>query len=617
MELSLKGIKSVTLLVAAIMALFSWEAGAQVFRGEVLDAASMGPIPYAHVQLVMSPGQGTITNARGRFGIPREPGWPDDVKVRISFLGYQSIETDISIFQSATILLKKDAQKLPTVSISPGDYERDLLRRVIRKIPENFPNGNERLLGVVTEKGFADTLNARPLYTATATTAADKRGYQKRRDYGNVAVLEGRVDTFPDYKQSDFRISAGVFNIHRFDVIQLRIGPFQESKLKDYDFERMDLQSFDGQPIQPIRFSGENMSGIVYINMIDTAVHEIEVQAKPGAFHTFGSILECASCRTYLNFKTGYAKYDGLYRLKFIHYHTAFYVDKKKGERFFLENTYAITEFGPAVAPIKEIERVGFNDRLTDLFPLNVPLRDSDSLTAQSEGPLIPHKISPANQRRDNWLNRISSDIGYFRMHYEHGMIPYGNSEADWPEELTGELGSSSSRRQGLAFQANYRLNARFSVILNSAGVFSNAYSLQALGMEAAKSIGFAGKWSVKIAATAGLESYSKHIANIGNASDFEMLSPYIDFENTSMNHLTQRVVFAPIFTVSYIFRKNLRFALSALYIVPFRTDTYLMFRNKDFSWPWQRSTYTVEQPGGNAYGNNFQLQLRVGFGSL
>ena len=581
-------------------------AQAQYFSGTVIDADSKEPIPYAHIQILSSGGQGTITDAKGKCLIRKQPGWLDVIKVRVSFLGYRSEEADIFLAEKATILLKKDVHKLPEVKISGGDYERDLLRRVIAKIPENYPLYNERIMGRVTEKGFLDTLNAGPLYSAWAITAADKQDYGLRRGYGNVAVLEGKVDTFPAFAETDFRIIAGVYNIHRFDVVHLRLGPLREAKLQTYDFSRKEMMYFDDEPVLPIDFKSQDMSGTLYINMNDTALHGIEARAEPGAFNSFGRGLELNSRRRHLTFETGYAKYGDRYRLKYVHYNTAF--DRVgDGKRFFLENTYAITSFEKASSPIPEVERTEFREKLIDLVPLTVSTT-SDSLEAE------PQDLTT------NWfdraLERLTMDLGYFGMQLNSNAFAYAASESEIHEVLSGQFPSQSQYREGLAAQFSYRINHRFSVVLNTAGLFSQSYGLNVAGIKVNKTLGFTGKWAVSGAFTAGMETFNREIADIGNSSEYEALRPHIQFENTSMTYRTESFVIAPIFSISYAPRKLISFIISAIYISQFHSSNMLVFQNEDFSWPWQQSTYAVAQPGGNPYSDRVQLQVRVVFGS-
>lgn len=580
-------------------------AQSQYFSGTVADADSKAPIPYAHIEVLNSGGQGTITNVRGRFLIRKQPGWLDVIKVRVSFLGYHSDETDIFMAEPSTIFLKRDVQRLPEVNISGGDYERDLLRRVIAKIPENYPTDNERIIGEVTEKGFLDTLNAGPLYSAWAITAADKEDYGLRRGYGNVAVLEGKVDTFPAFAETDFRIIAGVYNIHRFDVAHLRLGPLREGKLRAYDFSRKEMMYFDDEPVLPIYFKGQDMTGTLYINMNDTALHGIKARAEPGAFTSFGRVSEFNSRRRYLTFETGYAKYGDSYRLKYVHYHTAF--DRGGGDkRFFLENTYAITSFEKAASPIPEVERTGFRERLVDLVPLTGSAKH-DSL-----------EVEPRNLTT-NWLDRalerLTTDLGYFGMHLNSNDVAYAAPESEMRDVLSGQFPSQSQYRDGLAAQFSYRINHRLAAVVNTAGLFSQSYGLNVAGIKVNKTLGFTGKWAVSGAFTAGMETFNREIADIGNSSDYGVLRPHIQFENTSMTYRTESFVMAPIFSVSYAPRKLISFTISAIYISHFHSSNMLVFRNEDFSWPWQQSTYAMAQPGGNPHEDRFQLQVRVAFG--
>lgn len=582
--------------------------GQNAYTGVILDAESRQPVPYAHAVLATAPGRGTITNASGRFFFRRKASMPNPVEMRFSSMGYTSATFPVYAGKTDTFLLAPAAHGLAEVVVTPEDYERNLLRRLIARIPINHPTHNERLIGEVVERGFGDTLHVRPLYEARAITLADKRGYHRRSDYGNVAVLEGTVDTFPDFVHSNLRISAGAFNVHRFDVVQLRRGPLNERRLMDYSFESLDMQTFDGHPIQPIRFTGNDLKGVIYINMTDTAIYEVDVEVQRGAFDSFGQGLSFGSRRSYLTFQTGYAKFDGLYRLKYIHYNTAF-SSGVRGGRFFLENTYAINDFEITDEPISHMDRVGFNERLTDLVILNNRTAAGDTL-----GMVQGARLTTPLERV---LSRISSEVGYFGMYYTREERHYSGRDPDWPEELSGTLPAQTGFVHGMVYQLNYRLNGRFSVIWNSGGLFSKMYSQQSLGLQLTQSIGFAAKWSVKLAATLGVETFNAELADIGAAAQYPVLNQEIGFKNTSMAYLTENFFAAPVLSVGFAPKRNLRFSLSALYIAPFAGDSYLLFNNEDFSWPWQRSRYRIGQPDDNPYMGRLQFQLRMAFGSL
>ena len=596
------------LFALALLSLFSLQTVAQsTYTGIVLDTESRHPVPYAHVVLAAAPGRGTITNASGRFYFRRKASMPNPVEMRFSSMGYESATFPVYAGKTDTFLLAPAAHGLAEVVVTPEDYERNLLRRLIARIPINHPTHNERLIGEVVERGFGDTLNARPLYEARAITLADKQGYHRRSDYGNVAVLEGTVDTFPDFVHANLRISAGAYNVHRFDVVQLRRGPLNERRLMDYSFESLEMQSFDGHPIQPIRFTGNDLKGLIYINMTDTAIYEVDVEVQRRAFDSFGQGISFGSRRSYLTFQTGYAKFDGLYRLKYIHYNTAF-ASGVRGGRFFLENTYAINVFEITDEPISHMDRVGFNDRLTDLVILNNRTASGDTLVVQG---------ARLTTQFERVLSRISSEVGYFGMFYTRDERTYSGTDPDWPEELSGTLPAQDGYLHGVSYQMNFRLNGRFSVIWNSGGLFSKMYNQQALGLQLTQSIGFAARWTIRLAAAIGVETFNAELADIGEAAQYPVLNREIGFKNTSMSYLTENFFASPILSVGFAPKRNLRFSLSAMYIAPFAGESYLLFNNEDFSWPWQKSRYRVRQPDDNPYMGRLQLQFRLAFGSF
>jgi hypothetical protein len=406
---------------------------AQVYKGFVMDADLRLPIPYAHIQVVEPAGNGSITSGNGVFQIASQPDWPQPLQVRVSAIGFISKNVKLVLGQSDTIFLQPYVAKLGEVAIVANDYERQLLRRVIAKIPDNFPVWNEHLEGQVTENAFADTLQTVPLYEAWAYIGADKPSYENRQDFGNVAVKDGGVQTFPAFTESSIRIYAGIYNVHRFDVVQLRLGPLTASNLKDYDFNRLDMQSFDGISILPIKFQSKDYTGTVFINMHDTAVQEMHVQyVNPsGAFAS-------GTNRTFLHFKVGYSKYEGRYRLRFINYSTAF----DSGERFFLENTFSIASFELAERPIAEAQKANFYDKLIDLVPQN--------LAADSTQPA-------ASTMFERFMNRVSFDYGVAAILQHRSAYNY-RIQLVGPNSISGPVGAERRWLYSFASQVNIKI---------------------------------------------------------------------------------------------------------------------------------------------------------------
>lgn len=524
---------------------------AQVYSGFVMDADSKLPIPYAHIQVEQPAGNGSITNATGKFFIQAEPNWPQPLRIRVSAIGFDSETRMLSHQKSDTIYLKTKVDKLNEITIVANDYERQLLRRVISKIPENYPDWNEHLIGQVTEKGFADSLLTVPLYEAWALIGADKPSYQTRQDFSGVTVTDGGVQTFEAFKESSIRIYAGIYNVHRFDAVQLRFGPLALSDLKDFDFNRLPYQVFDGASILPIQFQNKDFTGTIFINMADTAVHEMHVQyLKPNNYS--GS-----TNRTFLHYKVGYSKYEGRYRLRYINYSTAFDSD----ERFFLENTFSINSFSKAERPIPSEARANFYDKLIDLVPQN--------LAVDSAQPI-------ASSRFQKIIGRLSFDYGYAAIRHQSAAFRYtiplrGNSS------ISGPVGAQNRWVHMLSTQLNYRITNNWQAAYAATGTQEN-FSSWGLGILRRQPLGFTGKWVVSGGVMAG---QIRHISPLLNIRGSDLPQRHEGSDPTEIVRVTHRETqwhITPQLAVGYRFWKNWNFRISASYIHSWAGQSDLVF---------------------------------------
>src|SRR6476659_9480903 len=89
-----------------------------LIRGKVIDAKDETPLPGAAVRIIASQPIITTSNLRGGFAI-KPKAYP--VQLKVSFLGYQSLDTLIEApVSSLVIRLKAAENKLAEVIISTG-----------------------------------------------------------------------------------------------------------------------------------------------------------------------------------------------------------------------------------------------------------------------------------------------------------------------------------------------------------------------------------------------------------------------------------------------------------------------------------------------------------------
>jgi hypothetical protein len=350
------------------------------FRGKIIDQKTKELIPFATIQVLDFPGFGTVSNSQGEFIFRGKEDWPQELRVRISYLGYQNLEARIKADQENILAITENVRELREVVIRPSEYERDLMREVIARIPGNFPNQHERIYAVTTEQTFTKPDRQIPLYRATANVQADIFTYANRRNPINVEILDKQTELFPDYSttMAGVTIIAGAYNLQRFDLIAQRSGPFQLSNLPYYDFAIRDTLQFDGRNYVAMEFVSEGEAkGMVYFNTDDFGVKKVEVELFDFNKGLYRSINGASYDKARVSFAISveYLRYpDGLYRFQYAYYNTYFVYPNRS---VFLENIFTLQEFEKGTTAIPITRQIQYNEPLVNYFEAVSAPKDS------------------------------------------------------------------------------------------------------------------------------------------------------------------------------------------------------------------------------------------------
>ncbi|UJP66923.1 carboxypeptidase-like regulatory domain-containing protein [Mongoliitalea daihaiensis] len=327
-----------------------------IFQGKIINQKTKEVIPFATIQVVDFPGFGTVSDTHGEFQFRRKENWSQEIRIKISFLGFQNKEVTIQAGTMHQIALAENVKELREVIVIPDDFERNLMRQVIERIPENYPNRHERIFAVTTEQTFASPDKQTPFYKLVADVQADIFSYSKKNTTVNVEILDKKVELYPDYTSmgSFITISSGAYNIQRFDLIAQRSGPFKLSNISLYDFSIQDTLVYDNQEYIVMDFVSENeASGKIFINTQNLGVKKIEVEFTDLSKDFYNSIngqLFRDKNRKSMTVNVEYLMYpDNFYRFQYAYYTTYFvYPDKS----LYLENIYTLQEFEPGFKAI-------------------------------------------------------------------------------------------------------------------------------------------------------------------------------------------------------------------------------------------------------------------------
>jgi hypothetical protein len=124
-------------LIGAVLGLLIWLAPAVVaaqaatITGQVLDAATQAPVPYASVGVLHRPA-GTVADDQGRFTVD-VPGAYDQDSLRVGLLGYAPLTVPVAAFRQqlarsgGRLLLRSAPTELAEVVVRPGTATRRVI----------------------------------------------------------------------------------------------------------------------------------------------------------------------------------------------------------------------------------------------------------------------------------------------------------------------------------------------------------------------------------------------------------------------------------------------------------------------------------------------------------
>ncbi|MGL1889130.1 MAG: carboxypeptidase-like regulatory domain-containing protein [Reichenbachiella sp.] len=336
-------------------------------KGLLLDKNNQQSIPYAHIRIKDS-SMGTVSNSKGYFQLVVLSGGGDPVVLEISSIGYfTKYETIPESVGYLKVLLKPDVKQLNEVVITAIDYEREFMRAVIDKIPDNYPSQRETLKGFFRELVFEDSTNIEtPYYLAEAVLDATKETYDKQTRQGNVKLIEGKSEKGRNYDSLDYKFYAGLHDVHRFDYVARREGPLDKNKLKKIEFAFMDTVLLSGKEVFVMSFDGNTPGigqGTLYISADDSAVVEVRSRFFNNDFSMLeNSMSELMSSyeRQYIDLRIAYHQYDDAWRFGYVEYSTAFH-SPNRNKYVCLHSSFTVTEVKD-YAPIVVEERCDFRE---------------------------------------------------------------------------------------------------------------------------------------------------------------------------------------------------------------------------------------------------------------
>lgn len=275
-------------LITLLLLVFSFQSlSAQDFiliTGKVVNQAKNEPMPYAHIG-IPEKGIGTTTGLDGVFTFKVPIQYSNSTLV-VSYIGYEPYKKAISKIESPiTIKLKTTSLDLLEVVVMDESRVEDIIRKAVRKIPDNYPSYPTTVLGFYRETRTDELQNY--VYLAEGVLNIYKSSYEKIKE-GDVSLVQGRqialVDSFEMERRAGF--TSGHLAGNRFDFVKNREDFIDEDYFPSYKYYIEGITSHHDRPVYIIGFDGVEgdrrgrMEGRVYIDTLSYAFLRAEFKIK-------------------------------------------------------------------------------------------------------------------------------------------------------------------------------------------------------------------------------------------------------------------------------------------------------------------------------------------------
>lgn len=273
------------LLTAIFLLLFSSLVYSQsiIITGKVQDADNGKALAYAHVG-IPEKGIGTVTGEDGSFTL-KVPQSYNQSKLSVSFIGYATYERPLSALQSpATIRIKAVPASLQEVVVMDERAVEDIIRRAVRRIPDNYPDNATSVTGFYRESRTNAVQEY--LYMAEGVLDIYKTSYRNTKE-GQVGLIQGRkIILSAEEVDQHSGFSSGHMAAHRFDFVKNREDFIDESYFDDYKYWIETVTFYEGKPVYVIGFNRAEggkgrMKGSIYIDTLSYAFLRAQFEILP------------------------------------------------------------------------------------------------------------------------------------------------------------------------------------------------------------------------------------------------------------------------------------------------------------------------------------------------
>jgi hypothetical protein len=279
--------------ITPLFALFlccSLSLGAQEYlaiQGKVMDAVTGKPLAFAHVG-IPERGIGTLSGQDGSFTLKIAERFAG-ASLSASYMGYSTYERPLAALESPVLItLKPTPLSLREVIVMEESALENIIRRAVRRIPENYPDRPTSMLGFYRESRTDNQQEY--VYLAEGVLDIYKTSY-KKKDEGQTGLVQGRKMELapPEEMSKKASFTAGHLAAHRFDFVKNRIDFIDEQYFPDYHYWLEGITEYGGSPAYVIAFDRAEgatrgrMKGKVYIDTLSYAFIRSEFELRPEA----------------------------------------------------------------------------------------------------------------------------------------------------------------------------------------------------------------------------------------------------------------------------------------------------------------------------------------------
>lgn len=255
-----------------------------VISGTITDADNGRPLAYAHVG-IPERGIGTTAGEDGSFTL-KAPEQYAQSKLSVSFIGYATYERSLSALQSpVNIRLKAVPTSLQEVIVMDESAVEDIIRRAVRRIPDNYPDRPSSSTAFYRESRTNAQMEY--LYIAEGVLNIYKTSYRNDKE-GQVGLIQGRkvILSGDDETVQHPGFSSGHMAAHRFDFVKNREDFIDESYFPEYQYWIENITTYEGRPVYVIRFDKAEggkgrMKGALYIDTLSYAFLRAQFEILP------------------------------------------------------------------------------------------------------------------------------------------------------------------------------------------------------------------------------------------------------------------------------------------------------------------------------------------------